>query len=53
MCGATDPRAAIGVLKEAFSPRRVVVKEHLRGKEMNNRWNAGSKRRSTEASVSI
>jgi S-adenosylmethionine decarboxylase len=52
MCGATDPRAAIGVLKEAFSPRRVVVKEHLRGKEMN-RWNAGSKRRSTEASVSI
>ena len=51
MCGQTDPRAAIDVLKEAFSPGRVVVKEHLRGKEMN-RWNAGSKRRSTVASVS-
>ena len=52
MCGQTDPRAAIGVLKEAFAPRKIVVKEHLRGKEIN-RWNAGSKRRSTEASVSI
>src|SRR5665648_209698 len=51
MCGDTDPRATIDVLKEAFSPGRVVVKEHLRGKEMN-RWNAGSKRRSTVASVS-
>ena len=51
MCGETNPRAAIEVLKEAFSPRRVVVKEHLRGKEMN-RWTAGSKRRSTVASVS-
>ena len=36
--GQTNPRAAIDVLKEAFSPRKVVVKEHLRGKEMN-RWN--------------
>ncbi len=52
MCGQTDPRAAIDVLKEAFSPRKIVVKEHLRGKEMH-RWNAGSKRRSTEVSVSI
>jgi S-adenosylmethionine decarboxylase len=56
MCGATNPRASIEVLKEAFSPGKVLVKEHLRGKEMN-RWTArsktaGSKRRSTEASVS-
>ena len=52
MCGHTNPRAAIDVLKEAFEPRKVVVKEQLRGKEMN-RWNAGSKRRSTAASVSV
>ena len=51
MCGQTDPRAAIDVLKEEFSPRKVVVKEQLRGKEMN-RWNAGSKRRSTGVSAS-
>ena len=48
MCGQTNPRAAIDVLKEAFSPRKMVVKEQMRGKEMN-RWNAGSKRRSTVA----
>ena len=52
MCGQTNPRAAIDVLKEAFSPGKVVVKEHMRGKEMQ-RWNAGSKRRSTVASVSV
>ena len=52
MCGQTNPRAAIDVLKEAFSPRKVVVKEQMRGKEMN-RWTAGSKRRSTVASVSV
>lgn len=56
MCGATNPRASIDVLKEAFSPGKVLVKEHLRGKEMS-RWTArskaaGSKRRSTGASVS-
>jgi hypothetical protein len=39
-------------LREAFSPRKVVVKEQLRGKDMH-RWNAGSKRRSTAASVSV
>ena len=50
MCGQTNPRAAIDVLKEAFSPRKVVVKEYLRGKEMN-RWNGGSKRRCTAASA--
>lgn len=56
MCGATNPRASIDVLKEAFSPGKVLVKEHLRGKEMS-RWTArsktaGSKRRSTGASAS-
>ena len=52
MCGQTNPRAAIDVMKAAFSPRKVVVKEQLRGKEMH-RWNGGSKRRSTVASVSV
>ena len=50
MCGQTDPRRAIDVLKEAFSPGKVVVKEHLRGKEMN-RWNGGSKKRCIAASA--
>jgi hypothetical protein len=40
------------VLKEAFSPRKVVVKEQLRGKEIQ-RWNGGSKRRCTATSVSV
>ena len=52
MCGHTNPKASIAVLKEAFSPRKVVVKEQLRGKEMD-RWNAGSKRRSTVATASV
>src|SRR5512144_1434254 len=52
MCGATNPRASIEVLKEAFSPGKVLVKEHLRGKEMN-RWTGGSKRRYTAASASV
>jgi S-adenosylmethionine decarboxylase len=52
MCGATNPRLSIDVLKEAFTPGKVVVKEHLRGKEMN-RWKTGSKRRSTEVSASV
>ena len=52
MCGETNPRASIDVLKEAFSPSKVVVKEQLRGKEMH-RWNGGSKRRSIAASASV
>jgi len=52
MCGATNPRRSIDVLKEAFTPGKVVVKEHLRGKEMK-RWKTGSKRRSTEVSASV
>lgn len=51
MCGRTNPRAAIDVLKEAFSPRKVVVKEQLRGKDMH-RWIGGSKRRYIAASAS-
>ncbi len=50
MCGQTDPRRTIDVLKEAFSPRKVVVKEHMRGREMH-RWNGGSKRRCIAVSV--
>ena len=52
MCGQTHPRRTIDVLKEAFSPGKVVVKEHLRGKEIQ-RWNGGLKRRCTETSVSV
>ncbi len=52
MCGQTKPRLAIDVLKEAFSPGKVLVKEHLRGKEMQ-RWNAGSKKRYTAASAHV
>lgn len=33
MCGATEPHKAIDVLRARFAPERVVVKEHLRGKE--------------------
>ena len=50
MCGQTNPRLAIDVLKEAFTPGKVLVKEHLRGKEMQ-RWTTGSKRPYTAASV--
>src|SRR4051794_20785256 len=52
MCGHTHPRRTIDVLKEAFAPSKVVVKEQLRGKEIN-RWNSGSKRRFTAASASV
>jgi S-adenosylmethionine decarboxylase len=52
MCGRTDPRRTIDVLKEAFSPKKILVKEQLRGKEMH-RWNGGSKRRCTAASASV
>jgi S-adenosylmethionine decarboxylase len=50
MCGQTSPRRTIDVLKEAFSPQRVVVKEQMRGKDIH-RWNAGSKRRCTAVSA--
>jgi S-adenosylmethionine decarboxylase len=50
MCGRTNPRRTIDVLKEAFTPKKVIVKEQLRGKEMH-RWNGGSKRRYTAVSA--
>ena len=31
MCGEAKPEACIPVLREAFTPRRIVVGEHLRG----------------------
>ena len=51
MCGDTDPNATIEVMKEAFSPDRVVVKTELRGKEIQ-RWTGGSKKPSMTASAS-
>ena len=50
MCGQTNPRRSIDVLKEAFTPGKVVVKEHMRGREIN-RWNGGSKRHCIAASA--
>jgi|SRR5665213_2989722 len=31
MCGDADPRKALGVLKAAFNPGRIVIGEHKRG----------------------
>lgn len=31
MCGDAEPRKALGVFKEAFSPGRIVIGEHKRG----------------------
>ena len=51
MCGSADPNATIDVMKQAFSPDKIVVKTELRGREIE-RWNAGSKRHSMTASAS-
>lgn len=51
MCGDTNPEASIDVMREAFSPDKLVVKTELRGRELE-RWNAGSKRHSMTASAS-
>jgi S-adenosylmethionine decarboxylase len=51
MCGETEPHRAVDVLRFAFSPKRIIVKELLRGKDMH-RWKTGSKRRSIPASAS-
>jgi S-adenosylmethionine decarboxylase len=32
MCGETNPHATIEILREAFSPERIAVEEHLRGR---------------------
>lgn len=32
MCGETNPHATIEILREAFSPERIAVEEHMRGR---------------------
>ncbi|MGD9803650.1 MAG: adenosylmethionine decarboxylase [Hyphomicrobiaceae bacterium] len=45
MCGDAKPHLAINVLKEAFEADDVVVKEHLRGEELEQlKWQAAAKR---------
>ncbi len=51
MCGETHPEASIDVMRDAFSPDKVVVKTELRGRELE-RWHAGSKKPSMTASES-
>jgi S-adenosylmethionine decarboxylase len=46
MCGDTQPHLAIEVLREAFSARDVVVKEHRRGEALHEpKWQAAASRR--------
>ena len=43
MCGCAKPHETVDVLKAAFKPERVVVKEHLRANSMNERtWEIGA-----------
>jgi S-adenosylmethionine decarboxylase len=43
MCGAARPELVVPVLKDAFSARDVVVKQHLRGEELEQlHWQAAS-----------
>ena len=45
MCGDAKPHLAVPVLKEAFRATDVVVKEHLRGEELEQlKWHAASGR---------
>ena len=45
MCGDARPERVVPVLKEAFGARDVVVKEHLRGEELDElHWNAASRK---------
>ncbi len=45
MCGDAKPELAIPVLKEAFQARDVVVKEHLRGEELEQiEWQTAAQR---------
>jgi len=32
MCGETNPHATIEILRDAFSPERIAVEEHMRGR---------------------
>jgi S-adenosylmethionine decarboxylase len=46
MCGDAKPHLAINVLKEAFEAEDVVVKEHLRGEELEQlKWQAAAPRK--------
>ena len=46
MCGEAKPHLAIAVLKEAFQAEDVVVKEHLRGEELEQiKWAQASAKR--------
>ena len=46
MCGDAKPHLAINVLKEAFEADDVVVKEHLRGEELEQlKWQAAASRK--------
>jgi S-adenosylmethionine decarboxylase len=46
MCGEAKPQLAVPVLKEAFGARDVVVKEHLRGEELEQiEWQKGAGRK--------
>jgi len=46
MCGDANPHLAINVLKEAFEAQDVVVKEHLRGEELEQlQWQAAASRK--------
>ena len=31
MCGNTEPKAAVDILRDSFKPARISVSEHLRG----------------------
>jgi S-adenosylmethionine decarboxylase len=46
MCGEAKPELCIDVLKQAFSARDVVVKEHKRGEEMDTlNWQAAASKK--------
>lgn len=46
MCGEAKPHLAIDVLKEAFDASDVVVKQHLRGEELEQlKWQAAASRK--------
>jgi S-adenosylmethionine decarboxylase len=45
MCGDAKPELVVPVLKEAFQARDVVVKQHLRGEELEQiNWHSASRR---------
>jgi len=46
MCGDAKPHLAIDVLKQAFSARDVLVKQHLRGEELEQmKWQAAASKK--------